>query len=332
MKTKIVYVLVSSPKDIYLEQAFVSMHSLRKHNSNAHIVLLTDRATEQTLKGVRKQEIKYVDELISIELDETKFNAQKRSRQLKTSVRNIIDGDYLFVDCDTIISRPLNNIDCVSAKIAACRDTHCLFNINPYRKMCLEHGHLLGWPIDSETNYFNSGVIYVKDCQESRDFYQRWNINLNKGYEKKVFMDQPSFAKTNYEMGHIVEQLPDYWNCQLKHGIRYLKDAYIVHYLCTNFSVSQTKQLFLLNEREAFEEIKKNGCITEEIERIIQDPFYGIAEMTECFAGDDVNFFHSESYKFLRSRFKKDELSLQDKWLLLIKRMGEFKNSILKRK
>ena len=87
MKAKIVYVLVSTCNDIYLEQAYVSMHSLRHYMPDAHIVLLTDQLTSETFVGHRKEEIRYVDELIVAELDK-RLNAQMRSRQLKTSVRN----------------------------------------------------------------------------------------------------------------------------------------------------------------------------------------------------------------------------------------------------
>ena len=57
MKTKIVYVLVSSNNDIYLEQAYVSMYSVKYYMPDAHITLLTDKLTEATFIGIRKKEI-----------------------------------------------------------------------------------------------------------------------------------------------------------------------------------------------------------------------------------------------------------------------------------
>lgn len=296
MKTKIVYVLVSSEKDIYLEQAYISMCSLRHYMPDARIVLLTDNITAGTFVGIRKEEVKYVDEMIIADLDDS-LTAQQRSRQLKTSVRNRVEGDYLFIDCDTIVTKSLESIDLVTDNIAACRDTHSSFSNNPYRDMCIEHGHLLGWPIDDEKDYFNSGVIYVKDVPVTHEFYQRWNENLNKGYSKNVFMDQPSFAKTNYEMGHIIHHLPDIWNCELKHGIRYLKDAFIVHYLCTNPSRYQDKQLFILNEKDVLLEVKQTGKISNSIEQTIIDPFSGLSEITHCFAGEDVMFFRTTLFR-----------------------------------
>ncbi len=331
MKTKIAYVLVSSRQDIYLEQAYISMHSLRYHMPEAHIVLLTDQLTADSLIDSRKTMIKYVDELIIEKLDNEKLNAHQRSRQLKTTLRNRVKGDFLYIDCDTVIEQPLDSIDDFDASIAACRDTHSAFIDNPYRDMCIRHGHLLEWPIGDEIDYFNSGVIYVKDCPETHSFYKHWNENLISGYRKNVYMDQPSFAKTNYEMGHIVKHLPNEWNCQLKHGIKYLKDAFIVHYLCTNPSIFQNKQLFLLNDKEVLLGLKHTGETSKEIEEVIKDPFKGLAEVTHCFAGDDIYFFQAESYNYLRSHYSKKKESIQDRLLLLLRSIGMYKNRLLRK-
>ena len=315
MKTKIVYVLVSSDKDIYLEQAYVSMCSLKFYMPDAHITLLTDVATKETFHGVRKLELKYVDELVVVNLDASEYNAQKRSRLLKTSARLHVQGDFLFIDCDTIIAKPLTDIDKMNCDMAACMDTHCLMKDSPYNDSYISKGHLLGWPIEKEDIYYNTGVIWVRDCHETHDFYKRWNSNLIKGYEKRVFQDQPSFAKTNYEMGHPVQKLYDTWNCELKHGIRFLKDAIIVHYLCTNPSKFQEKQLFLMNEKDVLLNVKKDAVISDDIIEVIKDPFKGLAALTQCFAGEDVHFFRTRRYSFFRKRFKRGEKSPIDKLL-----------------
>ena len=309
MKTKFVYVVVSTPDDIYLEQAYISMFSLKHHMPDAHIVLLTDTLTSDTFTGIRKEEVRYADEIISIDYDAQKYNAQQRSRQLKTSVRNIIDGDFLFIDCDTIVTRRLDDIDKTDALIAACRDTHCDFCDSPYREMNLYFGRELNWPIEEEKVFFNSGVLYVKDVPETHAFYRRWNDILNEGYSKFVFKDQPSFAKANFELNHIVKILPDEWNCELKHGIRFLKDAYIVHYLCTNPSQYQNQQLFILNEKSVLMEIQRTGIISDEILQTIDDPFKGLAELTHAFAGDDVYFFRTNVYHYIRKHYKRGSSS-----------------------
>ena len=315
MRPTILYVLISSDNDIYLEQAYISMFSVKYHMPNSHITLLTDKATESSFINNRRKEIVYADEIISIDLDTKKYNAQQKSRILKTSARQYLKGDFIFIDSDTIVVKPFPDTHGFTSPIMACWDTHATFKENPYRDMCLKHGHLLQWPIDEEETYFNSGVIYVKEDTISYNFYKKWNENLLKGFEKGVFMDQPSFAKTNFEMGHVIERLDDLWNCELKHGVKYMKDSYIWHYLCTNKSKNHNKQLFILNENNVMIEVKKTAIITDNIKQVVIDPFSGLADVTHCFAGEDVYFFQTPLHKKLRELYNTNKFSYLEKLL-----------------
>ena len=217
---------------------------------------------------------------------------------VKTSTRQHVTGDYLYIDCDTVICSPFAALDALSCDIAACVDSHCQdFHDNPYRWFGLLDGRKLDWPVDEESQYFNSGVLFVRDTPVAHEFFRRWHENYMDGFLKGVSMDQPSFAKTNYQMGHVVQVLDDVWNCELKHGLRYLKDAYIVHYLTTNTSSDAGSQVFRLNEPDLFNEMKETGIIPAEIEVIADDPFKGLAPLTHLFAGSDLYFLQSKPYK-----------------------------------
>lgn len=328
MKTHFVYVLTSTENDIYLEQAYVSMCSLKHYMPDAHIVLLTDTTTQSTFTGIREKEIRFADEIIAIDLDSQKYNGQKRSRILKTCVRKYIKEDFLFIDCDTIITKPLYEIEKIDADIAACWDTHSLFKDNPYRDMCVKHAKLLGWEVEHEKEYFNSGVIYVKNTPLAHKFYDLWNKNWIEGVTKGVYMDQPTFALTNSQMGHVIKVLPDIWNCELKHGIKFLKDAYIVHYLCTNASKGQDKQLFILNEKSELLKIKESGEITPEIIETIKDPFNGIARLTHCFAGEDVYFFNTPVFNYILKKYHAGFFNKESKIIRFVKMLAHLKNRI----
>ncbi len=304
MKTKLVYVLTSSENDIYLEQFFVSSYSAKYYMPDCHITLLTDTETERTFYGLRKQELQYIDEIISVELDVQKYTAQKRSRLLKTNIRNYVKGDFLFVDCDTIISKPLYEIDNCQYELAACWDSHCSLKDNPYRTGCVRDCEKINFNVGNEDVYFNSGVIYCKDTANTHEFYTNWNRNYIEGCSK-VKMDQPSFAKTNVEMNHFIQRLDDVWNCELKHGIKYLKDAKIVHYLCTNKSQNNDVQFFLMNDEGVVRKVKETAEIPLEVKNAVIDPFTGIASLTHCFAGQDVQFFRTTGYLVLRNLYQK---------------------------
>lgn len=291
------------------------MYSARMQMPECHITLLTDEKTAESFEGIRKEETKYADEIIAVALDPD-LPAQKRSRLLKTNARNYVDGDFLFIDCDTIVVKDLSVIDDNNSILSACWDSHSDFAHNPYRKFCISHVKEFGVDISNETVYFNSGVILAKDTDLTREFYKRWNENYLKGYEKGVSMDQPSLEVTNLEFGYPLQKLAPEWNCELKHGIRYLKDAYIVHYLCTNPSRSNDQQLFLLNEKDVFLKVKKTGEIPPEIIEVIKDPFKGLAEVTHCFAGKEIDFFNTRTYLYYISQFLKKEETMPMERLL----------------
>ncbi len=299
MNTKLVYVLVSSEKDIYLEQAYVSMLSAKHHMPDAFISIIIDSVTKQSLTGIRKKEISIADEIIVVDLDQS-YSAQKRSRLLKTSVRNHIQGDFLFIDCDTIIVQPLNEIDTIEADIAACWDSHTQFKINPYYKKCIEDARAFAWPIEEEDAYYNSGIIFCKDNNKTHEFYKKWNDNYQKGAQNKILMDQPSFAKTNYDYQHIIQKMPDIWNCELKHGMRYFKEAKIIHYLCTNENNGKMPP-FLLNEKKVFLKIKESGSLPPNVQKLFDDPSTGIAPLTNLISGSDVLFFDDPLVFLLRT-------------------------------
>ncbi|MCR5766190.1 MAG: hypothetical protein K6G09_09485 [Treponema sp.] len=63
---------------------------------------MTDDKTAATLTGPRAVLKDAVDELKVLTLDE-KFTPMLRSRYLKTVMRNVIDGDFLYMDSDIAI-------------------------------------------------------------------------------------------------------------------------------------------------------------------------------------------------------------------------------------
>lgn len=294
---KIVYVLVSSPNDIYLEQAYVSIESVRVHMPNAEISVLVDEATKSTLVGERATRLSKADNIICVGLLDG-FTPQERSRIIKTSARKYITGDFIFIDTDTIVCKPFVDVDCIPYDIAACEDSHSVFKENPYRNMCIAHGKLLGWPIETVTTYYNSGVIFVKDTPRAHEFYHRWHLNWLDGRKLGVRMDQPSFAKTNYEMNDMVGTLSNIWNCEILHGIKFMKDAYIVHYLCTNKSTKDDTPIFILKDYRTFEKIKATNKIPTEVQQCFMNPFLGLPNLTLLLSGRELQAFNDELVQF----------------------------------
>ena len=318
MKTKLLYILVSGPSDVYLEQAFVSASSCARHNPGASMTLLTDKATADgwLYKSPLSQAFTALfSEVLVVPLD-TELPAMKRSRLLKTGMREYVKGDFLFIDADTVIARPLDAIDSFKADLAAAPDLHTAFLEHPHRQATINMCRKLDYNPSGDEFYYNSGVLLVRDTDANHDFFRSWQKNYLEGYDRGIRPDQPSLAKTN--AGRQIVRLPDVWNVEVQNGVRYLRDAFIVHYMVTNVGSGPQDSLFLLNNKDALLRMRSAGAVTSEIQEVIDDPFKGYAPVTQVFAGDDLHLFRTRRYRWLRSHYKPGKRSFLE-WLLKVR-------------
>lgn len=176
MNTKIIYVVSSDETDIYLEQTLLSVFSLRKHNPNAYVELIVDQDTAATITGKREEILKYIDNKVVVNVPK-EYNKKETSRFLKTNVREYVDGDYLFVDSDTIITDKLDEIDLFDGDIGAVINNHVPISqySNNYASLIRRIAKQEGWEISDDVQYFNSGVLYVKDTEKARHFCSDWH-------------------------------------------------------------------------------------------------------------------------------------------------------------
>lgn len=287
MKTKIVYALVSSPSDFFLEQALISVHSLRMHNPNAVVELVVDAITNMNLVERRAKIREYVDDVHTVETPEG-FDPVQRSRYLKTNLRKFVKGEYLYIDCDTIICDSLAEIDQVDADIAMVADINGDLALcdNAIVTRCEKAGFLQmkGQP------YFNSGVIYSKDTPQSNKLYDRWYENWCKSDSQGVKYDQPALCAANVECGKIIQELEGIWNCQFKmQGFPYLKKAKVMHYYSNN---GDNDAFFTLPMDMLYQEVRNNG-ITPIIEKLIcnaKTDLYAVMTVTQR---QFMSFFNS---------------------------------------
>ena len=301
MKTKILYVLVTTGEDIYAEQAFLSVHSLRRHEKEAHVTLLTDRLSRDVLSG-REGYLALFDEVVVRDLDPA-LSPMIRSRILKTGMRNAVDGDFLFIDTDTLISRPLRDIDELAEDLAAVYDLHNPLEAHTHRGAILSLCRRVGFDVSAEKDYFNSGVMLVRDTPANHAFFDAWQAFYQEGVRAGVPSDQPSLARANAAKGHPVRPLPDAWNCQAMSGVRYLGEARIFHYLCTNAAPKENGPLYRLHDKAELERVRTEGLAP--FEDLMEDPLKGFASSTLILSGEDLFFLRTRRYRWLRGRFRR---------------------------
>lgn len=298
MKTKIVYVLVSSKRDFFWEQCLISIMSVRYHMPNVNTILVCDTETKNSFyDGIRNEITQYFSEIIAIPFKKNVENV-KRSRILKVSLRDIIKGDFLYIDCDTLITQPLYDIDNLYCSIAAVLDGHCSFKNHPMRDFFLSQNKHLNYALDTVVNYFNGGVMYVKDTEEARLFYKCWRKNYLISCKKGVFLDEPALSMTNVEIKNIIQEIDGIWNCQIRFGALYLASNKILH-----FCSKKNMPVSYLAKKSYLKKIKEHGVNTLGLLEYIANWKSSIPESLVTCMSNDASFVVSPFYELKRREY-----------------------------
>lgn len=328
MKTKLVYVLTCAPEATYIEQALMSVYSVRYYNQDAHIVLMVDDKTDALLIGKRGEILNYISEKIIIPFTDESLTPMYRSRWIKTQVRQLIKGDFMFVDCDTITQRSLADIDTFDCEVGAVLESHLPVNefCESLHQKANEYNETIGVDIDTEKYYFSSGVLFVRETKNTHRLYELWHQYWLEGNEKGVRIDQPSLAKANRDVSHIIKQIPDTYNCILFTRPAFIRDAHILH-------IAAHKNPSFLFTKRVLDYVQKNGVRDAWLQKMILNPCatmmpfdYSLKhstfmerrlwkqELTEAWRGYG-NVIDATYADFpMSSRFRKFVIQLLQKW------------------
>lgn len=278
MNTKIVYVIISGDNDIYFEQVWASAWSLKYYNPTAKITLLTDEATKKSIMSdARKASLELIDEIKVVDIPsmnsgqvEREYSNKEKSRWIKTNMRNLIDGDFLFIDADTIICGDLSEIDNLTCSVGAVLDNNChakeICDYFIFRDMYTNRlKNVFGVDYTPDVDVFNSGVMFVKDDVFAHEFFTRWHQNWQVSLAKGYVVDQLPLVKTCMDMGNPIYEMSGIYDCQIRSSIQYLLDAKIIH----TFATQGHSILTPIVSTEIFYEIKKEGKLTDNVKDLL---------------------------------------------------------------
>ena len=301
MNTRKVYVVISSEEDIYFEQALLSAWSCRYHNHDTDIsVLCDDRTYEYITASYDPEYLKAVFDHITLVDVPAKLKPVERSRWIKTSVRNLIGGDFLFVDTDTIICGSLSEIEQIDADIAAAYDLNCPLKRHPggegFRKLA---ENTFDCMMGEDSEYYNSGVVYVKDTDAAHKFYQKWHYLWKQGLKRGVVRDQNAMYKAADELP--IGELPGIYNCQVLGSIQHLADAKIVHFFNAKWNSNEMSPFF---GRRMYEEIKRYRIITKETQELTLRCKSSFVSPSVVISNDDVGIWFGSTFEKLRILYR----------------------------
>lgn len=267
MQTKLVYVLTCAPEHHYIEWALISLCSLKRIHPDGYTVLIVDDLTNELLVDDRAEILNYVSEKIVANDCPSNMSLNERSRFLKTSVCQRIEGDFLFIDCDTVVCRSLDKLDGLKY-ISACLDSHLYLNeYSPYLYEELRKKiAILGLNIEDEAAYFSSGIMYVPDTREAHQLYNLWHKIWLDNLIKGIYQDQPSLALANKQCNYPIRRMSDLYNCIVYTQNTFIREAHILH-------ISSFENPSYLFSKKVLDFIQKNGVNHEWIQWVISNPF-----------------------------------------------------------
>jgi hypothetical protein len=212
------------------------MASLRLLSPHARITVLTDRETSNLNSSALAAIRSAADEFIEVDCP-GKISID-RSRFLKTGMRSLVSGRFLYLDSDTIIMKSPDAIWNTDCDIAA--SPNLGVNGKPY--LCSDETPetcaVLGWALRSRS-YLNAGVMYFADSKAARA--------VGEQYRSSWLEFQRVIGKPNDQLAfnHAVDLaqprlviLPCSFNAQITMNAMALRGAVIVHFFTGNFENS----------------------------------------------------------------------------------------------
>lgn len=284
MKTKIVYVLTSTGNDIFIEQAYMSIWSCKYYNPGAEVYIVAD---EDSLHHIENYPAlcESVSDIITLPFDDSVSKAD-RSRSLKTSLRKLIKGNFLYVDGDTIFCDSLDELDNIDYEIGMVENVHAVSVYKSHFGDITATRSILIFNVLPPLNakFYNGGVIYAKDSEIVYNFFDEWHNNwLYSNKKTGLLYDQPALFQTFLKFKDYIKSLDGIYNAQIVRTDKYLKNGKILHL----FHIPTINCHPFLN-KEYYNEIKDSKQLSEKIK----------SDILNCKNLYDHSFFNRK-YKFM---------------------------------
>jgi hypothetical protein len=237
---------------------WLSAQSLRLHEPGVRITLITDPESRPQLA---KQLLGIVDQVVTI--DTPIEDRRLRAFHIKTLVRRFVDGDFLYVDGDTLVVNRIAEVLDVDADVAAAVDFN--FDHQFFPRQLREPYTRLGWPYPLPY-YFNSGVVLMRDTPAAREFSQEWTRRWFLLVGEGMPGDQEAFVTALFAMPIKWARLPKGFNAiTVKLNYRF-REAKVLHFFGSEDEQRGTileHLLSRLRETGAFDEATYRRCLRE---------------------------------------------------------------------
>jgi len=228
---QIVYILACDCPTEYVWWLAASARALRQVEPESRIMLLTDEVSRTHLEQCAGRALESVDE---VRVAENPFLASQtalhRSRFLKSNMRSLLEGPFLFCDCDTLCFSPPGAIANAKVDVVAAPDSHRYGEFSKLPAWIRDEVTAMGWR-EPKGAYLNSGVIWWNDTPKAKELGTTWASYWRELFEKRGFYkDQASFNAAIEASNPRVDIATNQWNALIGFDPRFGRRAKIMHY------------------------------------------------------------------------------------------------------
>lgn len=224
---RVAYVVTADGLSAYPAMTRVSVASLRISNPAVSVILALDTESAATLAGLKEPLLDEVDEVAAFPVPAG--GSAYSNRFIKTNLRNLIDGAYLFLDSDTLVRGDLGEMWSRSEDIAGVLNA----SRNRMSKGDVRTVAEMGWSVRRD-QYLNGGVLFFRDTSAARLVASRWHDKWREGVARSGrYHDQPALNSAHVEAGASVAILSSSFNAQLRVSPKAADRALVWHYMAS---------------------------------------------------------------------------------------------------
>lgn len=228
----VTYVLASTGCDRYATMCFLSASALRRVHPEVRTVLVCDERTSVHLRANAPFLERVIDEFV---IEPAPMpHPRSRSFYLKTRLRSIITGDFIFLDCDTLPVRPFLDMTAGDWDMAFVLDRSHHGPIDPvFPHWEVPRLKRMAWNARL-TRYFNTGVGYYRDNAAVRALATEWQRLWEQAYAQGDDWDQLAFNCAAEAVPVRIHELPVSYNAMVAVSPLHAREAKIYHFFAGN--------------------------------------------------------------------------------------------------
>lgn len=224
------YVLTGGAGSVYADMTAVSVLSLLAIHPGTPVTVLGDDATVRELAAADGPLARHA-RLVAVPVPDG--DAAGASRSIKTRLRDVLEGDLLFLDADTVVMRRIDPAIAASRAPRLAHDRHLrsggpALQFSPWVEELIARAV---WP--RPRTYFNSGVIWLPDTQATHRLTADWGRLWLEGRQHGVWKDQPALNVAIHQLPDPIEPLAPAWNVHPYAAPQHIRRARVLHFWVT---------------------------------------------------------------------------------------------------